>query len=217
MKVFLSVGATYTRQQEKFVAAFETFLVQNECVRLTVGRGNEPIRQPILEARDLMQAADAVVVLAFTRTIVRDAVEKPDAKDESTIRDTRYPTVWNQLEAAMAFGLDLPLLVIIEKGLHQEAMLKDRHEFRTLTTELSPDYFRTDEFKGMFAKFRGIALGRTTKTPAKSAAPPDVAKFFETATVIEILRVFRPAQLVGMGSAVLGIAAASAWAARHFP
>ena len=61
----------------------------------------------------------------------------------------------------MAYGLKLPLLVIVENGLHQEAMLKDRLEFRALVTDLDPALFSTDEFKGLFADFKKIALERT--------------------------------------------------------
>ena len=70
MKIFLSVGATYNEQQEAFVRAFETFLGQNGCERLTVGRGSYFSSQPINSAKELMQEADAVVVIAFTRQLM---------------------------------------------------------------------------------------------------------------------------------------------------
>ena len=38
MQVFVSVGATHTPEQEAFVSAFEVFLSQNGCTRLTDGR-----------------------------------------------------------------------------------------------------------------------------------------------------------------------------------
>lgn len=160
MKIFLSVGATYSEEQERFVSAFEVFLSQNSCERMTVGRGSYTARQPILEARDLMESVDAIVVLAFTRTEVKLSVEKPGSPDAKEIRDVKYPTIWNQLEAAMAFGLKIPLLVVVEQGLHQEAMLRDRLEFRTLATPLIPEFFATAEFKGVFADFKRIASER---------------------------------------------------------
>jgi hypothetical protein len=85
MKVFLSVGATYSPLQEKFVRAFEEFLSQNGCERLTVGRGSYGAQQPILQTRELMDRADAVVVLAFTRIIVKKAIEKPGSRNETEI------------------------------------------------------------------------------------------------------------------------------------
>jgi hypothetical protein len=59
-------------------------------------------------------------VLAFTRFLVGAAVEKPGSPHENAIANVRYPTIWNQMEAAMGFGLHLPLLVIIEEGLFQD-------------------------------------------------------------------------------------------------
>ena len=157
MKIFLSVGSTYTEEQEAFVQAFEAFLVQNGCERLTVGRGNYRADQPILAARELMQRADGIVVIGFTRVVVERAIEKPNSQSQTVIEDRRQPTIWNQLEAAMGFGLNIPLLMILETRLHQEAMLKDRHEFRAIVTDLDVNLFSTDEFKGTFAHWRSLS------------------------------------------------------------
>lgn len=161
MRVFLSVGVTYNEKQEAFVSSFETFLSQNGCERLTVGRGNYFASQPIVAARDLMQTANGVVVIAFTRQIVDKAIDKPGSENEKEIENRRYPTVWNQLEAAMAFGLKIPLLVIMEDGLYQEAMLKDRLEYRALVTDLDKKLFSTEEFRGIFSDWKRIAEARS--------------------------------------------------------
>ena len=165
MKVFLSVGASYNPQQEAFVSAFEAFLGQSGCEKLTVGRGSYYASQPIVAARELMQSADGVVVIAFTRQMVIKALDKPGSDKEEKIANVCYPTVWNQLEAAMAFGMDLPLLVVIERGLKQEAMLKDRAGYRALVTELDPAFFSTDEFKGIFSDWKRVAKTRSSEKP----------------------------------------------------
>ena len=212
MKVFLSVGATFSDTQKRFVSAFETFLSQNGCERLTVGRGNYGAQQPILRAREFMEVADAVVVLAFTRLEVKRAIDKPDSAEQREIKNIRYPTIWNQLEAAMAFGLKLPLLVIVEEGLHQEAMLKDRLEFRALTTPVDPGFFSTDEFKGLFADFKRIAVERAQGSDRKRAQTASL-------TVAELLRDLRPDQVWKVGAAVLGLLSAVAvgayWIGKH--
>jgi len=204
MKVFLSVGATYTPEQEGFVRAFEEALVQSGCERLTVGRGQLGARQPIQQARDLMEAADAVVVLAFTRILVERALDKPGSREQKEITGAKYPTVWNQLEASMAFGLGIPLLVVLEEGLEQEAMLKDRFEFRALTTALDPAYFRSDAFKGVFADFKAIALERAGGKGRGRGVDPAVL------TIGALLRDFRPDQLWKLGGALLVVASAIA-------
>ena len=205
MKVFLSVGSTYNKKQETFVSAFETFLGQNGCERLTVGRGKYFASQPIVSARDLMQSADGVVVIAFTRQIIEKAIDKPGSKDEKEIINIAYPTVWNQLEAAMAFGLDLPLLMIIEEGLHQEAMLKDRLEYRALVTNLEKKIFASDEFKGIFADWKRIAENRSKEIEGHV----DVKKL----TIGKLIKEFSPDQFWKVGVALFGLFAAIAGAA----
>lgn len=212
MKIFLSVGATYSSVQEEFVKEFESFLSQNGCERLTVGRGSYGAQQPIMQTRDLMEQADAVVVLAFTRLLIKMAVDKPESPDETEITNKKYPTIWNQLESSMAFGLKRPLLVILEKGLHQEAMLKDRLEFRVRITPLDPNFFRSDEFKGVFADFKKIAMERGI-TAVDNRQPGSM-------TIKELASELRPDQIwktLAALSGLIGVLLAAAfWLGRNF-
>lgn len=166
LRVFLSVGATYTKQQEDCVLGFERMLVEYDFERLVVGRDNPPAKQPLLEVKELMLKSDAVVVLAFTRYVIIKGVEKPKANlpyhEESTIKEKRFPTVWNQIEAGIAFGLNKPLLVLVEHGLEQEAMIKkDRLEFMARIIDLDPKQFETQDFRKAFVKFAKEARRRS--------------------------------------------------------
>lgn len=205
MKVFLSVGSTYSKQQETFVGTFETFLGQNGCERLTVGRGNYFASQPIVAARELMQEADGVVVIAFTRHKVEKAIDKPGSNIEKEIINRNYPTVWNQLEAAMAFGLKLPLLVIIEEGLYQEAMLKDRLEYKVLVTELDKNFFSSEEFRGIFNDWKRIAENQSEEKEQYI----DIEKL----TVGSVIRSMSPTQFWKVGVAIFALLASVAGAA----
>jgi len=195
MKIFLSVGSTYNEQQEIFVRSFESFLSQNGCERLTVGRGSYYSSQPINSAKELMQEADAVVVIAFTRQLIKSALDKPNSENQKEITDKKYPTIWNQMEAAMAFGLDLPLLMIIESGLNQEAMLKDRLEYRALVTDLNPEFFSTDEFKGIFLDWKSKCEN------AQKNNNIDVTSL----TVGMLLKSLTPAQLWKVSASITGV------------
>ncbi len=209
MNIFLSIGARYNEEQKTFVAAFESFLVKNGCKKLTVDDNRAD--QPIFAARELMEEADAVIVLAFTRYVLGNAIDKPGSPDEKTHKDRRYPTIWNQLEAAMGFGLKLPLLVIIEEGLHQEAMLKDRLEFRTIITKLDPALFSSDTFKEKFKHWMDRVNERRNRP---------IANIGE-ATVGLLLSQLRPDQLWKVGAAlftlVAAIATAAFWVGKNLP
>lgn len=210
MKIFLSVGATYNEQQEAFVRAFETFLGQNGCERLAVGRGSYFSSQPVNSAKELMQEADAVVVIAFTRQLIQSALDKPNSEQEKELVNEKYPTIWNQMEAAMAFGLDLPLLMIIESGLKQEAMMKDRLEYRALITDLNPEFFNTEEFKGTFLHWKSKIEG------SQKSKNIDI----KSLTVGMLLKVLTPSQLwkvsASLISVLVAVGGAAYWVGKTF-
>jgi len=201
MNIFLSVGAAYDNEQRTFVTAFESFLVENGCRKLTVDDRRSD--QPIFAARELMEQADAIIVLAFTRFVVRDAIEKPGSSDERAFGNRRYPTIWNQLEAAMGFGLKLPLLVILEEGLYEEAMLKDRFEYRTISTKLNPDLFSSETFKAKFKHW----MEKVTQSHNRTRE--NVAEL----TVGQLLFCLKPGQLWKVGSSLFALMASVAAAA----
>lgn len=201
MNVFVSVRRTYTDSQEGFVRAFEKALTERGCTRLTVGRGNYGAQQPIERVRQHLVDADACVVIAFGRYEL-SGVECPGSTVERPLSRIRLPTVWNQLEAAMAYGLRVPILVILEKALHQEAMLKDRYEFRVQTTELAQTYFESVEFRDVFADFERIARERSARGRRVDA---------EALTLRDIFLGMKPSTLgVLMSALVVALASAVA-------
>ena len=104
---------------------------------------------------------DFVTKASISDKVIDKAIDKPGCKNEKEIKNRRYPTVWNQIEAAMAFGQKIPLLVIMEDGIYQEAMLKDRLEYRALVTNLDKKLFSSDEFRGIFTDWKRIAEARS--------------------------------------------------------
>jgi hypothetical protein len=113
----------------------------------------------------------------------------------------------------MAFGLKRPLLVILEEGLHQEAMLKDRLEFRAWVTPLSPGFFRSSEFKGVFADFKRIAEERACGT--NQTRNSEVGAW----TIGKLCKELRPDQAWKIGAALLGLIAVlvtgAFWLGKH--
>lgn len=163
LKIFLSSGSTYTDQQRKFVDAFENFLRGNGCEPRTVGQTVHSARQPVLAARQEIQSCDAAVVLAFTRYEVEKGMEFPSSKKAEPIDGMRLPTIWNQLEGGMAYGLDLPLLILAEKGLKRQGILSDRTEWFPQKIELSVSLLKEKSFLGLFEDWKKHARARSLK------------------------------------------------------
>src|SRR5262245_28547497 len=176
-----------------------------------LGRSDYPNDLPLKEVLKMVEHCSGGIILGFEQFRTNKGVFKPGSPKSTEIKNVRYPTIWNQLEAAMAFGLKKPLFVILEEGLHQEAMLKDRLEYRALVTPLNVNFFKTDEFKGVFVDWTRIALAHTAKS-AKSVDPVGL-------TVRQILENLKPGELWKVLAVVLtllsGVASAGYWIGKN--
>ena len=153
-KIFLSVGRTSTKEQEDFVKAVEDFLQSHGLIPQTLGRTFFSSIQPLKAVDDLMRQCCGVVVVAFERIQIVTGIEKRGSPEEHRLESTALPTVWNQIEAAMAYTLSHPLLVIIENGLRSEGLLERGYDWYVNWVNLSEVALNEKEFQGVFADWR---------------------------------------------------------------
>ena len=95
-----------------------------------------------------------VVIIAFERILIEQGKElrgNPKARD---VGGQRIPTVWNQIEAAMAYATRKPLLVIVEDGLRPEGLLEIGYDWYVQRVEISSETLKTPEFKGVFTDWK---------------------------------------------------------------
>jgi hypothetical protein len=159
-KVFLSVGSAFTQQQSDFIKAFEDFLLRNSCQPHTIGQSVYSATQPVLRARQEMKACDGAIILAFARYEIEEGTEYPKSRKSKPIAGMKLPTVWNQLEGGMAYGLDLPILILIEEGLKQQGILGNRSEWFPQMIELSTGIFEDQAFRGVFEDWKRLTRER---------------------------------------------------------
>lgn len=181
MKVYVSVGRTSTEKQEKFVQAIESTLRANGLEPVTAGRTSFSSRQPLLAIHDLMKQCAGTVIIAFERTHIEKAVDRRGAGEhERVLVDVNLPTVWNQIEAAMSYVHDLPLLVIVENGLKSEGLLETGYDWYVQWVRLEPSELGQVEFQGVLADWKqragehaaGLKGGDGTKTGVSKAEDP---------------------------------------------
>ena len=110
----------------------------------------------------------------------------------------------------MAFGLNLPLLMIIESGLKQEAMLKDRLEYRALITDLNPDFFDTEVFKGIFLHWKSKIEG-TQKSKNIDIKSLTVGTLLTSLTVPQLRMV-----IASIISVLVAVGGAAYWVGKTF-
>jgi hypothetical protein len=158
--VFLSVGAGRTEDQEAFVKAIKNYFLSRDLLAKTVDEYGSTNKQPLKDVEYRMKRCYGAVVLAFERTRIELGVSRPGAKSETELKDVRLPTVWNQIEAAMAYARGLPLLVLVEHGLQDEGMLESRYDWRVKWVNLQDPIVNDPEFLGMFEDWRSSVFDK---------------------------------------------------------
>lgn len=196
--VFLSVGSTATEQQETFVRSVEDRLRSEGITPHTVGRNTFSSDAPLKTVRDLMSSCSGAVVIALERSYFPSGIEKRGGPDEVALSNIRQATVWNQIEATMAYTKKLPLLVIVEEGVLGDGLLERGYDWYVQTIEPSKDALNTLEFNGVLSSWKEKV------TAAKTRAPQALT---DEMTIAEILGGLKPAQLWSLLGAIATLVA----------
>jgi hypothetical protein len=209
MDIFFSVGSHSTDAQERFTTAVDNLLVHEGMRPRTPGRTEEWNTQPLRAIAKCMQSCSGAVVVAFERIHLVEAVERRGGSGAREIRGQNLPTVWNQIEGAMAYVKDLPLLVLAEKGLRADALLESKYDWNIQWIDLDPAVLSAPQFRGVFADWKLQVEERAKRAPAPAGRPADPA----SQTVGQLVGSVKPAQLWGLATIVVSLAATGLGAA----
>ncbi len=119
---FLSVGDPYNDLQRKYLKALVKYLGTRGIKAETLGQTFWSIRNPLKPIQQKMQLVHGSVILAMERYHSKEGIYKENSDQEKLVGDQYFATVWTQLEAAMAYQLELPLLILKEEKLVAEGM-----------------------------------------------------------------------------------------------
>ena len=171
MKIFLSLGSTFNDAQENYVCQLEDYLRENGFVPQTVGRSYFTSQAPLKAVDILMNECVGTVVVALERTFIAEAFERKGSPKEKRLAEVRLPSVWNQIEAAMAYVRSHPLLVIMEEGLIPEGLLDERYDWFVLPADISKMPFNDRVSKGTFEDWKKRVLEAAAQKSASTPAP----------------------------------------------
>jgi hypothetical protein len=164
VNVFLSVGRASTPEQEQFIIALEKYLSSNGLTPQTVGRTYFKNQQPLKSVTECMADCAGTIILAFERLYIQDGTERRGSKQQSPLGNVTLPTVWNQIEAAMAYTLGHPLLVLVENGIKSEGLLEHGYDWYVKWIDLQDTAFAQPEFIGVFTDWKR-AVEDNSKAP----------------------------------------------------
>lgn len=200
--VFVSVGATATPEQEAFVRSIEERLRSESLTPKTVGRNTFSADAPLKAITELMERCSGIVVIALERRYFPAGLDKRGGPHQVSLTDTRLPTPWNQIEAAMAYTKHLPLLVIVEAGLKAEGLLESGYDWYVQTLPLEATALGSNEFNGVLAdwKEKVLELGVPPGPRLQGLNPAEMS-------IADLLGALRPVQLWSVLIALAGLLA----------
>jgi len=204
--VFLSVGRTYTDDQEQFVTSLEASLRTRGLNPRTVGRSDFSSKAPLKRISEVLDGCHGSVVLAFERSRATHFVDRPGSPSEARSDSVRLPTVWNQIEASMSYAKGLPLLVLVESGLKDEGLLEARYDWYVQWIDLQDAALRTNEFQAVLADWVSEVEKHSSAPQAEAPAPRSA----RDATLRELVGALTVPQLWAALGAVITVLAAVA-------
>lgn len=207
LDVFVSVGGIANDEQEVFVRAVEDRLRSEGLIPHTVGRNTFSSDAPLKTVTELLDKCAGAVVIALERSFFQLGVDRRGGQKESQLSNVKLPTVWNHIEAAMAYSRGLPLLVIVETGLKSEGLLERGYDWYVQWIEPVPSALTTLEFNGVLASWKfKLELRKTDPTRIGSE---NLSKSPADLTIGELVSGLRPAHLWSLlgGLAAIVVAA----------
>ena len=144
--VFLSVGAPHTEAQKKYVEFLKRKLADYDIQLDTLGDSFWSVKNPLSPIQKKMKEVYGCVVLAMERFYSKEGIYKRGGAQEKNAQDEYFSTAWTQIEAAMAYQMELPILILKEERLKGEGMLDGSiHEWLIIRVNPENPYELDDE------------------------------------------------------------------------
>jgi len=137
--VFLSVGTVHNEFQQRYLRKLVIHLRRHGIEAETLGQTFWSIEQPLRPVRKKMQEVDGAVILAMERFHSKEGIYKEGSPLQKIVGDQYFTTVWTHIEAAMAYQLDLPILILKEEKLTAEGVF-DRGVHEWIVIEIHPEH-----------------------------------------------------------------------------
>lgn len=199
-KIFISVGSNGSQVQLNATETIFSVITSAGLSPRQMEKNEWSSEQPLRAIRRVIAECHGAVIVAFTRYEFSQGIEK--GKDNSTILlgETHFPTVWNQIEAALAYSRDIPLLIICEHGLKDDGLLEGKYDWKVFWTDFQPADLNSERFLGFVQSWKKL-VDEHAATTVKTAQFSDLD--LTKLTIIKLLGALTIPQLW----ALLGILA----------
>ncbi len=120
--VFLSVGEPRDSIQMSYLRTLEKYLQRRSMAVETIGRTFYSIEAPLIPIKQKLENVYGAIILAMERFHSKAGIYKEKSVTQHTVLNQYFTSVWTHIEAAMAYQLQLPLLILKEEKLVAEGV-----------------------------------------------------------------------------------------------
>lgn len=154
-KIFLSCPVPANDKQKDCIMRLRLFLEQNGLRAITLGFNEYTNDVPLVGICRAMNECVGLMVVAFKRYEIVDGKKLTKTKDED-ISGNCFTSPFCQIEPAIAFTKQLPIMVLCEKGVRQEGMLETNNTAISSPTFdiCDENYFTSAEFMCRFKEWK---------------------------------------------------------------
>jgi hypothetical protein len=163
ISIFLSYPKPCYGSQQTFVNKIFSYLSDRGFAPRTLGVNEYDVDAPMTAIRRLMLESNGLLTIGFRRTYIEKGTARLrtdiSALKEEPIDGKWLTTPWAHIEAAMAFQLGLPTLILKESGVIADGIL-ERGVVGLYMPEFSldqptDDYLGAAEWRGVIGKWEG--------------------------------------------------------------
>jgi len=152
-KIFISRPNKIASSFEKAYLKFNQYLKRSKFQPCRLGAGNYTLDAPLIAVIKLIKQCKGVIVLGYPQVEFSSKLSKSD----SILNNITYhmPTPWNQIEAALGYSENKPVLIVGHKGVAGGVFDKGVTGEYVLSADLNKiDWFQQAEFKGIFQEWK---------------------------------------------------------------
>ena len=180
--IFLSIGRPYNDKYKEFTEALIKFGRDRGFNLQSVGYNVGTHNRPLVKIGEVLGNSKGAIIVAFSRIHLIEGSEK-----EVNLPESHITTPWNQIEAAMAYVKNLPMLVISEKGLKKEGLIEIGNDWYVNEMEMTPKSLEEKTFELSFEEWANAVRSTKRKPMENISEKMTISELFSQITVAKII------------------------------
>lgn len=154
IRVFLSRPNPFTNEQEYFIEKLKGVLKQQNIESITLQAQDYSPYESLTVLNEMIKRCYGMVILAFGHTYIKSGTLKKGAiqkgnfyeADEQILNGQWITSSFCQIEGAMAISNNIPILIIKQKDLRIDGILKEDKKIVSVSDFLLEDTKQIDQF-----------------------------------------------------------------------